>query len=255
MPSVYCGRTLGFHHQTTRANCQDYAACTEVNTYGVQYWVGVVSDGCGSKTAPYSEVGSALFVRAAISCVHAALRDSDIRDPNGFIRAFSKEIVYRMAEILGALSFYGGEVGKSEHDLWVAQHLLATLVGFVVTDNGALAFCYGDGVVHANGETHVVTCENNAPPYPAYTIFDHNPDPDVHTWVADPWQPIYVSTDGLVNSDEPDTWRSELGYLKDGITHHPRSLQRRMNVLRSTMSLTSTRSCMSDDAAVAMFIP
>ncbi|EAU63246.1 protein phosphatase 2C domain-containing protein [Stigmatella aurantiaca] len=145
---------VGREHTRSGRNNQD---ALFLHTSGTAL-AAVVADGCGS--GAHSEVGAQLGARCVAQAALAVLgRGLPVGAP-GFLPAVR-------AEVLGFLSSLTGQLGGT----LLAEHLLFTVVGAVVTPEQTLVFSAGDGVWALNGEVHALgPFPNNAPPYLAYGL-------------------------------------------------------------------------------------
>jgi len=149
-------------HQLSGRNNQDALA--------VERWEGglvaLVCDGCGS--APRSEVGAVagakLLARELVQRLGAG------EDPAGerFWEDARQGALRRLRTLAEAL---GGDLVQT-----VADCLLFTAVGAVVTPEVTCAFSLGDGVLAVNGEVlHVEPLPGNEPPYLGYALLPRLP--------------------------------------------------------------------------------
>jgi hypothetical protein len=214
--SVEAAATLGRDHAVLRRNRQDAAAAgaTREGAFGV------VSDGCGEGSA--SEVGALLTVALA----RAALA-------RGLACELGLDVIARLAadEVELGLAKLARSIPQQGRTAFVHDHLLATLVGFVVRGREAVLFAAGDGVWLANGSARVLE-QGNRPLYPAYGLAGTRvPLLIEHVHGVDS---VAVSTDGL----EP----AELHVLSHPA---PAALGRRLVLLQRDGAL-------SDDGAIAI---
>ena len=209
---------MGRDHAVLRRNRQDAAA-----SHATADWAfGVVSDGCGEGAA--SEVGALLTVtlaRAAI--VRGLVGELELVDV--------AELA--LAEVERGLGTLVAAIAIDERETFVREHLLATLVGFVVRGRDAVLFAAGDGLWLANQTTRVLE-QDNRPLYPAYALSGAQvPLALERVAVADR---IAVATDGL-----DAVSLAELSHCP------PRSLGREL-VLRQR------KGALADDGAIAIAV-
>ena len=208
--------TLGRDHAVLRRNRQDAAAACATGEGAF----GVVSDGCGEGVA--SEVGALLTVALA----RAALA-------RGLASRLELAAIARLAadEVELGLAKLARSIAQQGRTAFVHEHLLATLVGFVVRGREAVLFAAGDGVWLANDFTRVLE-QGNRPLYPAYGLNGTRvPLLIERVHGADR---VAVSTDGL----EPE----QLRVLSSSA---PAALGRRLVLLQRDGAL-------SDDGAIAI---
>ena len=146
------------HHLSGRNNQDAYAW-----TQGPGGLIAVVCDGCGS--GPHSEVGAQVGARLVAETM--ALQLAGGGDPAGedFWQAARASVLETLGGLAGVL---GGNPVQA-----IADYLLFTIVGAVVTGKSARCFSSGDGVIAINGAPTVIgPFEGNAPPYLAYALFE-----------------------------------------------------------------------------------
>ncbi|MFQ5400456.1 MAG: protein phosphatase 2C domain-containing protein [Anaerolineae bacterium] len=193
--TILIGRT----HRLAQQNGQDFA-CTGAPRPGFAY--GLVLDGCGSKfraggrtTPSHNEIGAKLLGQFAARFLNRQMSPSS----QPFCLSKLLDGLYR-----ASLHFLQGTAAmipfpdEEERTRFVATHLLATMVGFMVTPETAAFFWQGDGYLCCNGEVTALESENR-PEYLAYQLLrdrDHGrfqtqviPNRDEATWLA-------VATDG-----------------------------------------------------------
>lgn len=178
------GRIVGRDHAVKRRNCQDACAA------GVEGEAafGVVSDGCGEGAA--SEVGAALTCAVAVEALRRSLAEGVPFDALPSI-------------VLGAITAAMTPLASAASDpaapsRFIRDHLLATLVAFVVSDEQAIVFACGDGVLMVDGEV-LVFDEDNRPSYLGYLLTGRSIEPRVHRFGR--VDRIAVATDGVGAAD------------------------------------------------------
>ena len=129
-------------------------------------------------------------------------------------------------------------VSDTRGAVWASQHLLATLIGVVVTPREAVVFRIGDGIVGINGRFTTIVAENDAPAYLGYRVLQAKCiEPatlePVIEWhgPADDLESVVIATDGASalpgTGDDPHaTLRDWLG--EDALYAHPEALRRRL---------------------------
>ncbi|MCA9958877.1 MAG: protein phosphatase 2C domain-containing protein, partial [Anaerolineales bacterium] len=131
---------------------------------------GLVLDGCGSKypdgTPSHNEVGAKLLGQFAAAWLKQQLADAAQRAPMGenelgqMLAALHQDCIAFLQTINAAMPWQS----STDTAKFVSTHLLATMVGFVVTPETAVFFWQGDGFLAHNG--HVTTLDsNNRPDY------------------------------------------------------------------------------------------
>lgn len=161
--SVTCGVKSGHHHLYKGSNCQDSAVIAAVPAHdGLgQITIGIGCDGCGEGS--HSEMG-------AIAIANFALREclqdhSRQRSPTQILKHLFPAIV-RFIDTNVFLTCPGqGVEGVAD---FIKHHWLATIVGFILTDDENVMFWCGDGAFAINDEGIIEIDQNNKPSYIAY---------------------------------------------------------------------------------------
>lgn len=166
---IATGTVVGRDHRKIGKNNQD-ACYLRVNQDSI---IGIVSDGCGS--AKYSEVGAQLLVRLCGKILNRYLKL--LRKCFNSDKGLSKywNLIQRkvLLELLGIASALGSELKQV-----ISDYLLATILGFVVTQEKTIFFSIGDGEAYLNGHLFKFgSFPNNAPPYFAFLLLNKNSRP------------------------------------------------------------------------------
>jgi hypothetical protein len=151
---IAAGSVAGREHVRTGRNNQD-ALHVRANEHGV---AAVVTDGCGS--SGHSEVGSWLGARCVVEAALEALAQGARPEEPSFLDRVRSEVLRYVAEVSGRL---GPDA--------LAEAMLFTVVGAVITPEHTLIFAAGDGVWALNGKVHKLgPFPGNAPPYLTYGL-------------------------------------------------------------------------------------
>ncbi len=166
---VATGTVVGRDHRKIGKNNQD-AYYLRVNQDSI---IGIVSDGCGS--AKYSEVGAHLLVKLCGNTLNRYLEllqsciDSNKRLAN-YWKLIQRKMLLELSKIALAL---GSDIKRV-----ISDYLLATVLGFVMTQEKTIFFSIGDGEAYLNGHLFKFgSFPNNAPPYFAFLLLDKNSRP------------------------------------------------------------------------------
>ena len=157
------GLVPGRSHILEGRNCQDALCSTTFEINGQNYIVGVIADGCGE--GKHSEVGAQL----AVQYVPYALRNllqQEVALADAPALLFGKLVDFLISIVNGY-----GFVDTHECMQFVHNHLLFTLLGFVLTPADTLIFAAGDGIILINEEIHLRE-QNNTPTYIGYHLID-----------------------------------------------------------------------------------
>lgn len=193
--SVRAASVTGRDHVALRRGSQD-AARVRVFEGGL---VAVVCDGCGRARA--SEVGAALWASLVASALARGARAGERLDVAA--RAALDDAAGRLAALVGGVAST-----DAERAAFIGEHLLATVLGFVVREADAVLFAAGDGLVALDGRAAVLDADN-APAYPGYALLPRGasaaPGPasrHLALWPFDPraCSSVAVATDGFAPS-------------------------------------------------------
>lgn len=160
------GSIIGREHRRVGKNNQDAYGWT-VTESGI---VAVVCDGCSS--GAHSEVGAKLGSKILLETLNHLIGNTQ-SSPNV---SFEDSAVWQTVQrsVLTQLQSVANCLGGDRHST-VADYLLFTVVGVVVTPVTTAVFTLGDGVVAVNGHlTQLGSFPNNAPPYLGYGLLQEN---------------------------------------------------------------------------------
>ncbi|GHO47923.1 protein phosphatase 2C domain-containing protein [Ktedonospora formicarum] len=157
---ICAGSITGRDHLLDGRNCQDALHYLEFEVEGAPYVVGVVADGCGEGL--YSEVGARLVAPFVCQSIRNSLRNNvPLEDLPNLLLVQVKRFLYLL---LDGYDFSD----EGERDIFIHNHLLFTLVGFVITPQETLTFLAGDGLIQVNDVSHCIREE--APAYLTYML-------------------------------------------------------------------------------------
>lgn len=154
------GKILGRDHARGSRNCQDGYAFAQVAIFGQNYWIGVISDGCsGGENSEIAGIMLPVFVVQQIQ--HLLRFDTPLSQVPitlypaiaGFLEAIRKQFPFG---------------NPQEIVRFIQDHLLATIVGFVINENDGVVFHAGDGRIVLNDEIESIEYEKN--PYIGYHL-------------------------------------------------------------------------------------
>lgn len=155
------GIVPGRSHILDARNCQDALCSMSFEYNGQPYIVGVIADGCGE--GKHSEVGAELAVQFIAYEVRRLVQDGKVDIP----QTLFERLIHFLKGIVGAYNFSD----VREFVKFVNNHLLFTVIGFIVSPEQTLVFAAGDGIVVLNDEVHLRE-QNNAPAYIGYQLID-----------------------------------------------------------------------------------
>lgn len=216
------GSVIGSHHAAVFKPNQDFYFKHVEEDIGF----GMVSDGCGS--GAYSQFGSIFLCRSVqleLQRIKQSLLQADrerVRELLHYhLRRSLRSAYVRIIHDMGL-----------ENPRDAGQFLLATMLGFVLTENYLVLFHCGDGYYRLESDViHEcsVKFEGNAPPYFVYSLFpDELPeygDLSISFSIHEPKQltGLLLSTDGI---DEVPTGEIKELFTKDLYVKNPEALQR-----------------------------
>ena len=123
--------------------------------------VGVVTDGC-TGTHPKlenscnssNEVGAKLLA-FLVSRAAQTMASTGPLSPDAFVENLSKTVQSTLSTMLDLFA----ESDVAEREMFAFDFLMATILGFVVTESQFIIFHCGDGIVGLNGKIHVLDSE------------------------------------------------------------------------------------------------
>lgn len=158
---IAAGSMIGRDHREVPKNSHDCFVVVRNDLCTI----GVVADGCGS--GAHSEVGAKLGARLL---AEAILREVNLCPSLGIDWQNVRE------DMLADLEILAHKLGDSLRKV-VSEFFLFTLVGVCLTDERAIFFAIGDGVVVVNGDTHLLLAgEGNKPAYLSYGLLSGQVD-------------------------------------------------------------------------------
>lgn len=222
------GRVIGRDHILRAANCQDAFALIE----RPDALIGVICDGCGE--GAQSEVGASLgaaFISAQIN---------HLLDEGVVVRDIPTLIYPRVVNFLRAVLEATQPLNPV---MFVRDHLLFTVIGAILNEQGGVIFAAGDGLIATDG--HLIRRdEANQPSYIGYHLLDQSvlgglslSDHFDCIEVAAGWRQAAVASDGFEPEVLPQMWHKS----------HPRGVQRLMN------ALSEREKRFRDDATLIVF--
>ena len=235
------GSVTGSAHSVFGLNCQDAMATSQLQISGGNYYFGVVADGCSEGAK--SEVGAQLAVAFIISRIEALIKE-------GVPILTIPDILY--IQLLDYLKTVIDGYNRADQDYaktvaFIRDHLLFTLIGFVVGPKDTIIFAIGDGVVVLNDFVDVRD-EQNFPSYPAYHLIDPRYLRADRSTIQKRFSVYSAETANLHRlAVATDAWQSELLLLMNFLgASTPLNVQRQMNVV------AKDKSRFRDDATVIL---
>src|SRR5437867_3242541 len=160
---VRTGIVTGRNHILDGKNCQDALHQLAFERDGKTYIVGAIADGCGEGT--HSEVGAQLAVQFIPYTVRDLLQQG-ISFENLPTLLFEKLIDF-LKNLIDSYNFSD----IHEYIKFVHEHLLFTLIGFIIAPENTIVFAAGDGVVLINDDIYLRE-QDNTPTYIGYHLIE-----------------------------------------------------------------------------------
>lgn len=201
------GSIIGTHHYRSKKNNQD--------SY---YWVAnddaivaFVCDGCGSH--PHSEVGAKIGVRLLAEAIAKDIQRQDSQFNDVELLRILDSVT---EEVLGQLHWLSRAMSSRSQDRTIiADYLLFTAVGIIITPSHTWIISLGDGVTFLNGETCRWRYGNDAPPYLAYNLLTNlKIDPELLQFQIRRQLPTSEVKSVLIGTDGVDDLLDFTGTLK-----------------------------------------
>lgn len=162
-PRIREGSVIGREHVRLGKNNQDGKNFGSVVIGEKTYYYGFVSDGCSAGNN--SEVGAKLIVAYLASEVRMMIATGTT------IENIPDSLFNRCVGYLRSIASLTC-VGDPQQSLdFIKNHLLCTVIGFVMDDKKLIIFSAGDGVIVVNDAVTNID-QNNTPKYLAYHLVD-----------------------------------------------------------------------------------
>ena len=193
--AVRTGRVLGRDHLVRRRSCQDASV---VGSACGWCW-GVVSDGCGQGSA--SELGALLTTHVVSHHLEAGLPslfvdagDAVARLEESAVASLVQSVAAAVVDALGAVAARVAVRESSAHRAFVHEHLLATALGYALSDTCGFAFAFGDGLLLVDDEVEAFE-QDDRPLYLGYALLGRSIEPVVRVFGRA--TRVAVATDGF----------------------------------------------------------
>ncbi len=214
------------------------------------WFVGVICDGCGSKTG--SDLGArlgALFIAAAVAQRVEQASDAKLNTP--FFEDVREDVLAELRAL--ALRLRANE----RFSEFVADNFLFTVIGVLLVRERGFIFSVGDGVFALNGEVNELgPFPGNQPPYLTYSLlrskFSENPELlafTVREFQIAKLQSLLLGSDGVMhllaaasrNVPGKDTAVGPLSqfWTEDRFFQNQDALRRRLALINSTVTKLS----------------
>ena len=220
---IKSGKIIGRSHLLSGKNCQDALRTTTLDIQDRSFQFAWIADGCSE--GRYSETGANLATEFLINQTAKYLQiDIDL----DYISLFLYDDLLKFLRInLQSFSFQN-ELQRVDY---IKNHLLFTLIGFIIGPEESLVMAFGDGVVLINDD-QIFRNFNDESPYPAYHLIDGrylNPNRrkiesefDIYPIRTADLQKLAIGSDAWIQ--EPDLLSQIWGHP------HPNQIQRNLNL-------------------------
>lgn len=230
---VRAGTIIGSEHQRRQINNQD---SYDAKRMGNQYIWGIVCDGCGSGLR--SEAGAHFLSNYLNSKIPYFINSGST------IQEIPDQLFIAGLGYLSSLASDRAMIGIPEVIKFIKDHLLCTVLGFIMDKKECVFFNAGDGVIVINNEAFRID-QNNAPLYMAYHLLDKATLRDLSapfplkfgTWTINVsyFDKFAICSDGIEESIIDELWGFD----------HSLGLQRKLRILRQ-----EKKALFSDDCTV-----
>ncbi len=215
--SVTCGVKTGHHHLYKGANCQDAAVITALpELHGrKEIAIGIGCDGCGE--GQHSEMGALALANFALTeCLKHHLC---LRSPTETLkRLFPAVIRFIDSNVNWNGPHFSDAMMDAAHIAEFIKHYwLATMMGFILTEEEGVLFWCGDGTFAIDDEATQYIDQENSPLYIAYNCL-YMPESvgvtarDIpiafSTMVVNPKKRIMIASDGFAAHNEDKLYAS-----------------------------------------------
>jgi hypothetical protein len=237
--SVRSGLITGRQHIVYGVNCQDSLKVKTFHHNADTYYIGVVADGCGEGTR--SEVGAHLATSFLINRTEDLVK-REVATEEIPQRLFNDLVGFLKTIVAG---FSTQDTPPTSIVQFIKNHLLFTVLGFVISPETTVTFAMGDGVILLN-DVIDIRDENNHPMYIAYHLVDDDFLEETRSPLPKKFDLQIIPTKLLEKlAVGTDAWESELGVLFSIWDEKVcKSVQRTMNVL------SKKEKRFKDDAAI-----
>ncbi len=218
----------GRGHLLSFINNQDSLALFDGEINGQHIIIGIVSDGCSGadeeKKDMHTEIGSRLtstfLVHEAVMLLKQGVATSVVPS------LLYPDLLRFLGRTLNEYSF----TDQTDKAAFIQHHLLATVVGFITSDEIIVVFYTGDGTIVINDQVDFIDSDDH-PLYPAYHLVDRSAL-QTSTPLPTGFETSIYLTDTITRlAIGSDAWKHESELINDiwGFKN-PAGLQRRLNV-------------------------
>ena len=237
--SMKRGLIAGRHHIVYSMNCQDSLCAKTFKRHKDTCHIGVVADGCGEGTR--SEVGAHMATSFLIQRMEELLMEGKAAEEIP-TKLFHDLLRFLHGQMAGLALMYNSYQAAVQ---FIKDHMLFTVLGFIITPKTTVIFALGDGVIVLNDMIDVRD-ENNHPFYISYHLVDKS-------YLVNKGAPLPLKFDTYIFPTEylerlavgTDAWADEMGVLLSLWDEKLcKSVQRTMNLL------SKKEKRFKDDAAI-----
>lgn len=224
--SVKPGKVIGRGHILIGKNCQDSIRVKTIIDNEDTYHIAWISDGCSEGS--YSEVGSNLATTYLLNKTISYIKNGVSED---LIPYFLFQDLANYLNFILQISDISDQKNPIEKVAFVKDHLLFTLIGYIIGPESTTILAYGDGVFIVNDQIYFRDF-NDASPYPGYLLIDPqyldpNRTPmnqffDVYVYDTENIDKLAIGSDAWIQ--EKDLLDKIWGHV------HPNQIQRLMNL-------------------------
>jgi hypothetical protein len=205
------GSMHGLKHERQKTNNQDVVETMQfaIPTWGTNYRIGIVSDGCsGIPAFTRSEVGANLLTVFCLGRIQELIiggaKPADIPLPlyhavTGLLRNLAGMIMPANVYWPFPITFEGNEEFRNDikaNKRFLIDYLSATIHGYVDDGDTLAVFRAGDGVRIVNDEVTIID-QNDTPQYPSVSVNAPGAGFDVEVYASRDVRRLALATDGL----------------------------------------------------------
>lgn len=224
-PTVRKAIHVGRSHLRNFKNRQDACSLFQGEANDLPLTIGIICDGCsgGDNSEVGATLASAFLVRQALYLAQKGISASLIPD------ILYQELISFLKLQLMSHKF----INEQDKVNFIENHLLFTVVGFILTPTDCVAFITGDGVVVINEEV-IVKNAANMPSYPAYHLVDRSKLKANASELPTTFETLALEYSSLERiAIGSDAWADELDLIETGAIwgfKNAAGLQRQVNI-------------------------
>lgn len=235
------GKVTGRGHIVYGLNCQDALLTRSFEYNGFTYHIGAVADGCSE--GMHSELGAELGVAFSVTKIEELIKGGmPVKVIPGALYVM---LVEYLRQVTGPFQLLSEPYARMVS--FIKEHLLFTLIGFIVGPDDTVVFAAGDGLVAINDLTDLRD-QQNMPMYIAYHLVEKSYLQTKPSAMPSKFDVYELKTADLKTlAIGTDAWAQELDVLLQILSDEcPANVQTLMN------RLSSKEKRFQDDASIIL---